>query len=296
MSVTRLGYIGANATDVGAWRPFATEVLGLEVGNDSSDRLLYLRADERHHRLTIHRGDVDDIAYAGWEVPNHEALEAAAASLERHGVTVVAGTASELTDRRVLELVHFTCPFSGIRMELTVGCETVFAPRFRTSREVSGFRTGDLGMGHFVAYSADPEGAAKFYVNALGFGISDWVVSPEGKKLAAFLHCNPRHHSMAFIYWPTMPRKIQHVFFETRTLDDIGMTYDVCAQREIAKTTIGRHPNDRSVSFYFRNPSRWFIEYGWDLRVVDPQNITVEQYVLRPGLSWGHKGLRELES
>jgi len=174
MSVTRLGYIGASATDVGAWRPFASEVLGLEIGRDSSDRLLYLRADERHHRLTIHQGDIDDIAYAGWEVPNHEALEAAAASLERQGVKVVAATGAELVERRVLELVHFVCPYSGIRMELVVGHETMLDPRFRPSREVSGFRTGDLGMGHFVAYTADPEGAAAFYVRALGFGISDW--------------------------------------------------------------------------------------------------------------------------
>ncbi|WP_155704489.1 hypothetical protein [Burkholderia cepacia] len=66
-------------------------------------------------------------------------------------------------------------------------------------------------------------------------------------------------------------------------------------EQEIAATGIGRHPNDRSVSFYFRNPSRWFIEYGWDLRTVDPQNVTEESYVLRPGIGWGHDGLRNLE-
>lgn len=295
MRVSKLAYLGANATDVAAWRKYGSEVLGLEIGTDSSDRLLYLRADERHHRLSIHEGGGDDIAHVGWEVTSHEDLEAIAARLDKEDIKVEPGKPNELADRRVLELVHFTCPYSGVRMELTLGNETVFNPRFRPSRDLSGFRTGELGMGHFVLYTADVQAAVQFYVRTLGFALSDWVVSPERKRLAGFLHCNPRHHSMAFIEWPSAPRKVQHVFFETNSLDDIGTTYDVCAERKLNATSIGRHPNDRSVSFYFRNPSRWFIEYGWQLRTIDPRNYTAEQYVLRPGIGWGHEGLRTLE-
>jgi 2,3-dihydroxybiphenyl 1,2-dioxygenase len=295
MGVSKLAYLGAHATDLGAWKKYGTEVLGLEIGSDSSERLLYLRADERHHRLSIHAAGGDDLAFVGWELTSHEDLEAAAANLERQGVKVESGKSSEIADRRVLELLHFTCPYSGVRMELTLGNETLFNPGFRPSRDLSGFRTGELGMGHFVLYTSDVQGAAKFYVRTLGFGLSDWVVSPERARLAAFLHCNPRHHSMAFIEWPQAPRKVQHVFFETNSLDDIGTTYDLCVEHKIASTSIGRHPNDRSVSFYFRNPSRWFIEYGWQLRTIDPHNYTAEQYVLAPGIGWGHAGLRNLE-
>lgn len=295
MRPSKLAYLGANATDLSAWKNYGSEVLGLEIGTDSSDGLLYLRADERHHRLSIHAGGNDDLAYVGWEMTSHEDLEALAGTLEREGVKVESGKSTELAERRVLELAHFKCPHTGIRMELTVGNETVFTPRFKPTRDLSGFRTGDLGLGHFVLYTADVQATANFYVRTLGFGLSDWVVSPQGARLAAFLHCNPRHHSMAFIEWPKAPRKVQHVFFETNSLDDVGTTYDVCVERKIASTSIGRHPNDRSVSFYFRNPSRWFIEYGWQLRTIDPSNYSAEQYVLRPGIGWGHAGLRNLE-
>ncbi len=227
MGVSKLAYLGANATDVGEWKTYGTDIMGLDVGSDSGDRLLYLRADERHHRLTIHAADNDDVAYIGWEVADHEALEAAAKALEDHGVRVESGTPNELADRRVLELAWFTCPYTGVRMELTVGNETVFNPCFKPTRDLSGFITGELGLGHFVLYTADVEAAASFYVRTLGFGLTDWVVTPEGARLAAFLHCNPRHHSMALIQWPTAPRKIQHVFFETHSLDDIGATYGV---------------------------------------------------------------------
>ncbi len=207
MSVSRLAYLGANATDISAWRKYAPEVLGLDIGSDSGDRLLYLRADERHHRLSIHAGDSDDIAYAGWELASHEALEAAASAVESQGIRVQSGKPNELADRRVLALAHFTCPYTGVRMELTLGNETIFTPGFRLARDLSGFVTGELGIGHFVLYTMEIEAAVSFYVRTLGFGLSDWVVSPDGARLAAFLHCNPRHHSMALIAYPKAPRK-----------------------------------------------------------------------------------------
>ena len=149
MGVSRLAYVGANATDLAAWKNYGTEVLGLEIGTDSNDRLLYLRTDERHHRVSVHAAENDDVAYVGWEVPNHEAMEATASIVESHGVRVESGKQNELADRRVVELAHFTCPHTGVRMELTVGNETLFNPRFKPTRDLSGFRTAELRHGPF---------------------------------------------------------------------------------------------------------------------------------------------------
>jgi biphenyl-2,3-diol 1,2-dioxygenase len=60
-----------------------------------------------------------------------------------------------------------------------------------------------------------------------------------------------------------------HVMFETNALDDVGTSYDLCLDGKITATSLGRHPNDRALSFYFRNPSRWFFEYGWQLLQID---------------------------
>jgi 2,3-dihydroxybiphenyl 1,2-dioxygenase len=294
MTVSQLAYVGANTSDVAAWRKYGTDVLGLEIGADSDDKLLYLRSDERHHRLSVNAADNDDVAYVGWEVANHEVLEAAAANLERHGVTVESGKPTEMADRRVLELVHFTCPHTGVRMELVVGHETVFTPRFKPTRDLAGFRTAELGMGHVVLYTPDVEAAAEFYVRTLNFGISDFAIIPNVGPLAAFMHCNPRHHSMAFISNPKAPRKIQHVMFETNTLDDVGTSYDLCLERELTATSLGRHNNDRTFSFYFRNPSEWLFEFGWEPRVIDPEHWTTEKYMLVPGNAWGHAGLMNM--
>jgi len=291
VGVSRLAYLGVNATDLPAWRRFGTEVLGFEVGSDGRDRLLYLRGDERHHRLSIHAGDSDDVSYVGWELANHETLEATAAVVESQGVEVQAGKPDELADRRVLELAHFVCPQTGVRMELTVGNETQLYPRFTPTRPLSGFLMGELGLGHVVLFCPDVQAAARFYVRALGFGISDYVVAPEGAPVGAFLHCNPRHHSLAFFSARMSPRKLQHLMIETLSIDDVGTSYDLCLERRITKSSLGRHPDDRGLSFYFRNPSRWLFEYGWQLRSIDPANFTSERYVMGAGNGWGHAGL-----
>jgi len=285
--------LGANATDLAAWKKYSTEVMGLEVAADSSDRRLYLRADERHHRLSIHAGDNDDIEYVGWELADHQALEAAASVLEQKGIKVASGSSGELVERRVLELAYFTCPYSGVRMELAVGHEVTLFPRFTSTRDLSGFLMGELGLGHVVLFSADILAASEFYVRALGFGVSDYVFSPEGAPVGVFLHCNPRHHSLAFFSVPMSQRgkKIQHLMIETNSLDDVGTSYDLCLDHNLTKSSLGRHPDDRGLSFYFRNPSRWLFEYAWQLRNINLDNWTTERYTMGVSNGWGHRGL-----
>lgn len=292
--ISRLAYVAASSSDLSAWKAYGTEVLGFEVGADSNDRLLYLRADEGHHRLAIRAGDRDDVAYVGWQVANDAALEAAGAALENAGVSVTRGTAEEAADRRVLSFIHFTCPHSGVRMELVVSPEEIFTPRFRPTRDLAGFQMGALGLGHVVLYAPDVRAAAEFYASVLGFGVTDYAMIPDVGPFAAFLHCNPRHHSLAFMTIPGAPRRIQHVMFETLTMDDVGLSFDLCRAKDIVSTTPGKHHNDHAFSFYFRNPSSWHIEYGWSPRIIKPEGWTTEQYGLRPGNAWGHHGLMEM--
>ncbi len=293
-AVSQLSYVTGTTTDLDGWRSYTTEVLGMQVADDSDNGLLYVRADDRHHRIAVRAGDNDDVAYVGWEVADGAALDAAAAALERAGVAVVHGKPEEAADRRVLDFVHFTCPHSGVRMELVVGPEQLFLPRFRPTRDLGGFRTGELGMGHVVLYAPDVMAAADFYVKVLGFGVTDYATIPGVGPFAAFLHCNHRHHSLAFMTIPGATRRIQHVMFETVDLDDVGLSYDLCAERDITSTSPGRHHNDRTFSFYFQNPSGWHFEYGWAPRTVDPETWQTEHYLLKPGFAWGHDGLMRM--
>ncbi|MGA4792289.1 VOC family protein [Nocardia sp. AB354] len=293
-AVSQLSYVVGTSSDVPGWKQYATDVLGLEISRDSDDNLLYVRADDRHHRIGVRAGHDEDVAYVGWDVTSKDALEAAAARLEAAGIAVIAGTPEEAADRHVMEFVHFTCPYSEVRMELALGHEKVFMPRFRPSRDLAGFNMGETGMGHVVLYAADILGAAEFYSRVLGFGVSDFAHIPKVGPFAVFLHCNTRHHSLAFMNIPGAPRRIQHVMFETISIDDVGHSYDLCLERGITSTSTGRHQNDHVFSFYFRNPSGWHFEYGWGPRSVEPETWTAENYSLGSGFAWGHDGLMKM--
>lgn len=293
--ITELAYLGAGVTDLPAWKAYAVEVLGLEITADSTDELTYLRVDDRHHRLLLEPAEVDDVAYLGWQVRDGDGLAAAVDAVRARDVEVTSATADELASRLLLDMAWFTCPYSGIRMELAYGHEAQFSPRFCATRPLAGFSTGAQGLGHVVVYAAEVRAATEFYRDVLGFGISDYAVIPGMGPLVSFLHCNPRHHSLSFFGVPNAPRKIQHLMLETLDLDDVGTTYDLCLERGITTTSLGRHPNDRSFSFYFRNPGGWHMEFAWGSRLIDPDTWVTEHYVAgRPNAYWGHQGLMEM--
>ena len=51
--------------------------------------------------------------------------------------------------------------------------------------------------------------------------------------------------------------------------------------------SIGRHLNDRVVSFYVAGPSGFDVEYGTGGRLIDDATWTVETY--HSGSAWGHR-------
>ncbi|MDT5211628.1 MAG: 2,3-dihydroxyethylbenzene 1,2-dioxygenase, partial [Mycobacterium sp.] len=100
--VNQLAYVGAGTADLDAWRIYAGEVLGHQIMPDTDDHALYLRFDDRHHRLVISPADVDDVSYVGWEVNNRAAMDRAASAISDAGVEILEGSPGEADLRRVL--------------------------------------------------------------------------------------------------------------------------------------------------------------------------------------------------
>lgn len=294
--VQQLGYVGIGTRDVATWRPYAQQVLGHEIAPDSDDQRVYLRFDDHHHRFTVLQADEEDVHYVGWDVGTEANMHALAARLEDAGVGVKPGTPEEAADRRVLDLVQFVDPHSSVPTELYYGAEVVFTPPYLPQRPIAGFKTGEQGLGHFVTFVADPRAAARFYEEVLGFAVSDWVVIPGVGPIGVFMHCNGRHHSLAMFANPAASRRVHHVMMEHVSIDDVGTGYDVCLERELVTASLGRHLNDRMISYYFKNPGGWHFELGWGAREIDPVTWTVEMYNgLQPGGGeWGHKGLLDV--
>lgn len=280
MDVKSLGYLRVTAEDPMRWKGFACDVLGMQPVTEASNGTLYLRMDDRHHRLAVETGEFTGGSCYGWELADAAALDAAAAEVEAAGVAVSEGTKEELETRRVAGLVSFSDP-AGHRVELFCGQDEGDG-EFTPGRDIGGFRTGDLGLGHVVLMVPELEPAARFYRDVMGFRLSDYIESP---LKARFLHTNARHHSLALL--EVGVTSMHHFMVELNEIDDVGRAYDIVHSEgiEVART-LGRHTNDHMISFYARTPSGFELEYGYGGRLVD--DASWEPCELTAVSSWGH--------
>jgi 2,3-dihydroxybiphenyl 1,2-dioxygenase len=275
-----LGYAGFGSDKLDDWRQFGANLVGFQAV-ERGNSLLAFRMDDRKQRIVIDRAMGDGARFFGWEVADDAALEALAAKLEAAKVEVVAEPQTLADARRVRRLISFHDP-AGNRLEAFYGAEIDETP-FRPGRSISGFRTGPMGLGHAVLTVANIDPVMAFYVDLLGFRLSDYIEKP---FRAYFFHVNPRHHSLALI--ETGRNGMHHLMVELFSLDDVGQSYDVALSEERVNVTLGRHTNDLMTSFYARTPSSFMMECGWGGREVDPATWQAVEMTHGPSL-WGHE-------
>ena len=281
MQVQRLGYLVIESTDVDAWRRFGTETLGMSLGRKSTDDALYLRMDDQPFRIAVIAGTEDRLQCSGWQVAHRAALEQLTDDLEHTGVPVERVDADAARQRGVGDLVRVIDP-GGATLELF--CSPVMDHDvFVSPVGVSGFVTGALGLGHIVMLTPTFDESLAFY-KRLGFKESD-SMQLDGMQLK-FLHCNPRHHSLALA---TGPRSmLAHFMVEARTIDDVGYALDRCEANDVrVKQGMGRHSNDEMISFYAQTPARFDFEFGWGGLLVDDATWAVQE--ITKTSHWGHR-------
>jgi len=292
MSIKSLGYLRIEATDVAAWREYGLKVLGMVEGSGPTEGALYLRMDEFPARLVIVPGEHDRLLESGWETANAEALQDVRNRLDAAGVPYKEGTAAELADRRVVELIRFQDP-SGNTLEAfhTVALEH----RRVVSPYGHRFVTGEQGLGHVVLTTRDDAESLRFYRDVLGFYLRDSMRLPpqlvgrpaDGEPAwLRFFGCNPRHHSLAFMPGET-PSGIVHLMVEVENSDDVGLCLDRALRRKVPMSaTLGRHVNDKMLSFYMKTPGGFDVEFGCEgLQVDDSDWVARESTAVS---LWGH--------
>ena len=281
-----LGYIGCEVTDFNAWDSLLDTVYGLEQRADGGKTVRQYRMDDNHHRLALHKSNHNKLKYIGWEVEFQGDLDNLAAELSDKGIKVEAGSADLREQRAVMDLFVVSGP-DDIRLEIFFGPVQDFKP-FTPKRGMEGYNTGDLGMGHIVLATADRPASVKWYEDNLGFRLSDHIFWDDIQ--ATFLHCNPRHHSLAFMnpVGPMQPGDLGHFMFESLSINDVGRAYDIVNEKNVPLAlTLGRHTNDHMTSFYIYSPSGWWIEYGHGARLIDDADWDPKFY--NSPKIWGHE-------
>ncbi|MFD4183214.1 iron-dependent extradiol dioxygenase HsaC [Rhodococcus sp. NPDC058514] len=292
MGIRSLAYMRIEATDMAAWREYGLKVLGMVEGKGTDSNSLYLRMDDFPARLVIVPGERDRLMVSGWETANAAGLQEIRDSLSAAGVPFKEGTADQIADRRVDELIVFE-DTSGNTLEVFHGA--ALEHRRVVSPYGHKFVTGEQGLGHVVLTTDDDQASLRFYRDVLGFKLRDSMRLPpqmvgrpaDGEPAwLRFLGCNPRHHSLAFLPLPN-PTGIVHLMIEVENSDDVGLCLDRAMRKKVKMSaSLGRHVNDQMLSFYMKTPGGFDIEFGCEgLEVEDESWIARESTAVS---LWGH--------
>jgi extradiol dioxygenase len=275
VGIRKLGYVGLNVTDVDAWTDLLGRTLGIGVSHAKSgtDEVVLAEMDEFKYRVALHPSDEDSPRELGWIVDTPPELDRLTQRLTDAGYTVADASAEEKELRGATQLRWFTDPV-GYRVELAVGEAKV---RLGVDRPAGG--PGVTGLGHLVLASPRLRELRELYESVLEFKLTDYRAPG-----LFFFRCNRAHHSIALASAETA--SIHHLEFEHGSIDDVGRAYDRAKAHEVPiSISLGRHMNDKAISFYVRNPSGFHLEIGCG--GIEVGDDWVPQDFGRPD-EWGH--------
>ena len=284
-----LGYLRVQTAELPNWRTFAVDGIGWAVGRGPEPDGLYLRMDERQARLILVPGECDRVLAVGWEVRDGFALERVQAAVEAAGIDVTRLSDEDCDERAAEAVLTFRDP-AGTPLEVFFGPVLDHSPVVTPFG--SRFVTGVQGMGHVVLPTTRFAATEEFYTRVLGFlprgSIRMGGPKARPRNRVRFLGANQRHHSLALAPAPHGEAPgLVHLMVEVDTLDSVGQALDRLHKLGFSiSSTLGRHTNDKMVSFYVRAPGGWDIELGFDGLKVDETYYTAEE--ITADSYWGH--------
>jgi catechol 2,3-dioxygenase-like lactoylglutathione lyase family enzyme len=140
-------------------------------------------------------------------------------------------------------------------------------------------------LGHVVIGTRDTEASQRFFVDGVGFQVSDQV-----RGVAAFIRCSTDHHNL--LIQPSPVAFLHHTSWQVEDVDEVGRgasrMLDGHPERHI--WGLGRHSIGSNFFWYLRDPAGNFSEYYSDMdTITDDQLWTPGTWEpsLRALYAWG---------
>lgn len=254
MAIFRLGHVQVRTPDLELCAAYYTEVLGLrEVARE--DDKVYLKAwdEQDHHSVVLMASSRYGIDHLAWKTEDVSDLEHYETVLERYGCSV-----ERLPDGTRLgigEAIRFESP-TGHTME-------IFAKKTKVGNGLPLFNPPPMPMDlvgiapprldHTLLTTENVPDAGHFMQEALGFRLSEQLVSNEGYQLIAFFERSRQPHDVAFTRGAN--GGLHHFAFWLDSWSEVGRAADILRMNGI-DIDVGptRHGITRGHTIYFFDP------------------------------------------
>lgn len=123
-------------------------------------------------------------------------------------------------------------------------------------------------IGHVVLRVADLKRSVDFYMQVLGFRISDIYSEDMVPGGMVFMRCNRDHHGVAFvgdIPERASQRELHHFAFEVATLDEVFRARKYLREHNVPIVFEGRRRAGVQIAVEFEDPDGHQLEIYWGL-------------------------------
>jgi catechol 2,3-dioxygenase-like lactoylglutathione lyase family enzyme len=137
-------------------------------------------------------------------------------------------------------------------------------------------------ISHVVLHSPDHKAATQFFIDVLGFRLSDWL-----GDFMSFLRCNEWHHRIAFLPGPPC---LNHVAYDVQSVDEMMRGIARLKRKDVGISWgPGRHTAGNNTFSYFVTPNGFTVEYTSELERIDETSWNPTVYQPSPTLmdQWG---------
>jgi len=115
-------------------------------------------------------------------------------------------------------------------------------------------------LGHAVVGTTDLEASSRFFIDGVGFKVSDSIAG-----LAAFLRCSTDHHNL--LVQPAPVPFLHHTSWQVDDVDEVGRGASAMLNADPGRHVwgLGRHGIGSNFFWYLKDPAGNFSEYYADL-------------------------------
>ncbi len=139
-------------------------------------------------------------------------------------------------------------------------------------------------LGHAVLTSTDLAATTRFFVDSLGFKVSDFI-----GQVGVFMRCSTDHHNLLVLRAPTV--YLHHTAWQVDDVDEVGRgaTAMLDGHPERHVWGLGRHFAGANYFWYLRDPAGNYSEYYAEIDVIpEDSDWQPESHEGRRGLyGWG---------
>lgn len=254
MGILRLSHVDITVPDLDLASAYYTEVIGMDQSEKVDDRVFFKCWDEEdHHSLAVRfdpRVGIDRFAF---KVETEQDLEYFEGRLENYGLAVSRVSRDEEVGQG--ESIRFDIP-SGHEMELVYDVDKlgssvgklnpVYRPPAR--RGIAPPR-----MDHMLINAEEVGEATKFFMDVLGFRLTEQLIDAEGHQIGTWLERSHRPHDIAIVSGPN--GALHHFAYWLDDWDHVRKAADILAYNAIP-VDVGptRHGITRGNTIYFFDP------------------------------------------